>query len=75
MTESGRPEIGRQDVPWKLAAHRIDVLRMSVDPKMVQILTKIFKTLLIFIKVLSPYSTENCVCVGYLTQMKLTQTT
>ena len=55
--------------PWKLAAHRIDVLRTYVDPKMVQILTKIFKTLLkkaIFIKVLSPYSTENCVCVFFI---------
>ena len=55
MTISGRPEIGQQDVPWTLAAHRIDVLRTSVDPKMVQILTKISKTLLkkqIFIKVL-----------------------
>ena len=55
MTVSGRPEIGWQDVSWMLAAHRIEVLRTSVDPKMVQILTKIFKTLLkklIFIKVL-----------------------
>ena len=52
MTIFGRPEIGLKDVPWTLAAHRIDVLRMSVDPKMVQILTKILKTLkkLIFIK-------------------------
>ena len=46
MTVSGRPEIGRQDVLWTLSAHRIDILRMSVDPKMVQILTKIFKSLL-----------------------------
>ena len=55
MTISGRPEIGLEDVPWTLAAHRIDVLRTSVDPKMVQILTEIFKTILkklIFIKVL-----------------------
>ena len=37
MTISGRPEIGLEDVPWALAAHRIDVLRTSVDPKMVQI--------------------------------------
>ena len=53
MTISGRPEIGLEDISWTLAAHRIDVLRLSVDPKMVQILTKIFKTLfkkLIFIK-------------------------
>ena len=43
MTISGRPEIGREDVPWMLAAHRFDVLRTSIDPKMVQILTEIFK--------------------------------
>ena len=43
MTISGRPEIGRQDVPWTLAAHHFDVLRTSIDPKMVQILTEIFK--------------------------------
>ena len=43
MTISGRPEIGRHDVPWTLAAHRFDVLRTSIDPKMVQILTEIFK--------------------------------
>ena len=43
ITISGRQEIGRQDVPWKLAAHRFDVLRTSFDPKMVQILTEIFK--------------------------------
>ena len=58
MTVSGRPEIGWQDVPWMLAAHRIDILSMSVDPKMVQILTEIFKTLLkkpIFIKVLDKH--------------------
>ena len=29
MTISGRPEIGPEDVPWTLAAHRIDVLRTS----------------------------------------------
>ena len=55
MTISGRPEIGLEDVPWTLAAHRFDVLRTSIDPKMVQILTEIFKTIskkLIFIKVL-----------------------
>ena len=55
MTISGCPEIGLEDVPWTLAAHRFDVLRMSIDPKMVQILTEIFKTTLkklIFIKVL-----------------------
>ena len=55
MTISGRPEIGLEDVPWTLAAHRIDVLRMSVDHKMVQIRTEMFKTLLkklICIKVL-----------------------
>ena len=55
MTISGRPEIGYEDVPSTLAAHRIGVLRTSVDPKMVQILTEIFKILLkklIFIKVL-----------------------
>ena len=46
MTVSGRPEIGLQDVPWTLAAHHIDVLRKSIDPKMVQFLTYIFKTLL-----------------------------
>ena len=43
MTISGHAEIGRQDVPWTLAAHRFDVLRTSIDPKMVQILTKFFK--------------------------------
>ena len=51
MTISGRPEIDLEDVSWTLAAHCIDVLRTSVDPKMV----RIFKTLLkklIFIKVL-----------------------
>ena len=55
MTISGRPEIGLEDIPWTLAAHLFDVLRMSIDPKMVQILTDIFKTILkklIFIKVL-----------------------
>ena len=53
MTISGRPEIGLEDVPWTLAAHHFDVLRTSIDPKMVQILTEIFKTILkklIFIK-------------------------
>ena len=45
MTISGRPEIGLEDVPWMLAANRMDVLRMSADPKMVQIPTEIFKTL------------------------------
>ena len=39
MTISERPKIGLVDVPWTLAAHRIDVLRTSFDPKMVQILT------------------------------------
>ena len=43
MTISGRAEIGLEDVPWTLAAHRFDVLRTSIDPKMVQILTEIFK--------------------------------
>ena len=43
MTISGRPEFGLEDVPWTLAAYRFDVLRTSIDPKMVQILTKIFK--------------------------------
>ena len=55
MTISGRPEIDLVDVPWTLAAHRLDVLRTSIDPKMVQILAEIFKTILkklIFIKVL-----------------------
>ena len=28
MTISGHPEIGLEDVPWTLAAHRIDVLRL-----------------------------------------------
>ena len=46
MTVSGRPEIGLEDDPWTLAARCIDVLRMSVDSKMVQILTEIVKTLL-----------------------------
>ena len=45
MTISGHPEIGLEDVPWTLVAHRFDVLRTSVDSKMVQILTKILKTL------------------------------
>ena len=55
MTISGGPEIGLEDVPWTLAAHRFDVLRTSIDPKMVQILTEFLKTILkklIFIKVL-----------------------
>ena len=55
MTISGRPEIGLEDVPWTLAAHRFDVLRTAIDLKIVQILTKIFKTIfekLIFIKLL-----------------------
>ena len=43
MTISGRPEISRHDVPWMLAARRFDILRTSIDPKMVQILTEIFK--------------------------------
>ena len=43
MTISGRTEIGLEDVPWTLAAHCFDVLRTSIDPKMVQILTEIFK--------------------------------
>ena len=54
MTISGRPKIGLEYVPWTLAAHRFGVLRTSIDPKMVQILTEIFKTILkklIFIKV------------------------
>ena len=54
MTISGRPEIGLKDVPWTLAAYCFDVLRTSIDPKMVQILI-ILKTILkklIFIKVL-----------------------
>ena len=42
MTVFGGPEIGLEDVPWTLAAHRIDILRTSVDPKMVQILTEIY---------------------------------
>ena len=46
MTISGCPEIGLEDVPWTLAAHRFDVLRTSIDPKMIQILTGIFKTIL-----------------------------
>ena len=55
MTISGRPEIGLEDVPWTLAVYCFDVLRTSIDPKMVQILAEIFKTILkklIFIKVL-----------------------
>ena len=55
MTISGRPEIGLEDVLWTLAAHRFDVLRTSIDLKVVQILTEISKTILkklIFIKVL-----------------------
>ena len=55
MTISGRPEIGLEYVPWPLAAHTFEVLRTSIDAKMVQILTEIFKTMskkLIFIKVL-----------------------
>ena len=51
MTISGRPEIGLEDVPWTLAAHNIDVLRTSVDPKMVQIFKTLLKKL-IFMKVL-----------------------
>ena len=43
MTISGRPEIGLEDVPWTLAAHHIDVLRTSVYPKKVQILTENFQ--------------------------------
>ena len=50
MTISGRPEIGREDVHWTMTAYRFDLLRTSIDPKMVQILTVIFK--LIFIGVL-----------------------
>ena len=41
MTISGCPEIGLEDVPWTLAAYRFDVLRTSIDPEMVQILTEI----------------------------------
>ena len=55
MTISGRPGIGLEDVLWTLAAHCFDVMRTSIDPKMIQILTEIFKTILkklIFIKVL-----------------------
>ena len=55
MTIFGCPEIGLEDIPWTLAAYCIDVLRTSVDPKTVQILTEIFKNLLkklIFIKAL-----------------------
>ena len=43
MTISGRPEIGLENVPWTLSAHRFDVLRTSIDPKVVQILTESFK--------------------------------
>ena len=46
MTITGRPEIGLEDVPWTLAAHRFDILRTSFDPKMVHILNEIFKTIL-----------------------------
>ena len=55
MTISGQPEIGLEDVPWTLAAHRFGFLRTSIDPKMVKILTENVKTILkklIFIKVL-----------------------
>ena len=55
MTISGRSEIGLEDIPWTLAAHRFDVLRMSIVLKMVTILNEIFKTIskkLVFIKVL-----------------------
>ena len=55
MAISGRPEIVLEDIPWMLAAHRCDVLRTSIDPKKVQIMTEIFRTTLkklIFIKVL-----------------------
>ena len=51
MTITGRPEIRHEEVPWTLAAHRFDILRTSIDPKMVQILTEILKKL-ICIKVL-----------------------
>ena len=43
MAISGLREIGLENFPWTLAAHRFDVLRTSIDPKMVQILTEIFK--------------------------------
>ena len=55
MTISGRSEIGLEDIPWTLAAHRFDVLRTSIVLKMVTILNEIFKTIskkLVFIKVL-----------------------
>ena len=46
-TSSGRQKwsgdgqlIGLEDVPWTLAAHRMDVLRMSIDPKMVALSSK-----------------------------------
>ena len=39
LTISGHPEFGLEDFSWTLAAHRFDVLRTSIDPKMVQILT------------------------------------
>ena len=32
MTISGRPEIGLQDAPWTLAAHRIDVCSSQNGP-------------------------------------------
>ena len=32
MTIFGRPEIGLEDVPWTLAAHRIDVHRSQNGP-------------------------------------------
>ena len=43
MTISGSSEIGLEDVPWMLGAHRFDILRTSIDPKMVQILTENFQ--------------------------------
>ena len=53
MTISGRPEIGLEDLLWTLAAHRFNVLRTSIGPKMVQILTEIKP---IFIKLLDNHS-------------------
>ena len=52
MTISGRPEIAprQQKEPFfdfqkTMAAHCFDVLITSIDPKMVQILTEMFKTI------------------------------
>ena len=56
-------------------SHLEESVSQNFDLGNILILCNLEKKVLKNDKKLSPYSTENCVCVGYQTQMKLTQTT